>query len=945
MSQNEQIETKWQQFWKEHKIFEPQIDTSKESFFITVAYPYANSVMHIGHGRTFTMADILARYQRLKGKNVLYPMGFHITGTPVLAVSDAIAQNDEIQIQSTKSAIATFIKDEDEQLKTLKSFTDPYNIANFFSSKISLTFDSVGLSIDWSRCFTTGDEIYNSFIEWQFEKLHENGMVKQGSYPILYSPIDENAVGEDDIKDGDVDKVTIQEMVYILFKDTKRDEYISVATLRPDALFGTTNVWVNPNENLLKVNVKDKIWIVSKPAYEKIKHQFQNTKIESEIRGEELLGRTYSTPFINREVPIASASFIDSNHGTGMVYSSPAGSPHDYMGVVQARNDGRLPKDLQIIQTVITKDKKGQIIHWNGECAAHHMVTKYGITSIDDEKLEDAKQALYKLEHYGGVLNELCGEWKNIPIKHAKEKITQALVDAKLGGIFYDTSRRAVTRSQKPVIVAVLQGQWFLDYTHPDVKAKAHAVLNQLEYKPQNLRKTQQEYLDWVAMRPCARKRGLGTKLPFDKEWVIESLSDSTIYQMFYLVANTLHKHTVSAKSLTPAFYDYVFFHKGSVDSKLQKIADEIQQEISYWKHVDVRYTNKPHMSNHLSFLLYHYGVIFNKDQWPKNITIGGLLIKDGHKISKSKGNGIPLNTIKSVYGADLYRLYVGVGANYDVDMDFKDSEIIQLQKKFSRLIQFCEDAVQKPLRNYDSFTQIDKWLISRFYSHVDSYFTHMDSVKIREAYVAIVYECLNDCMHHINQTNASQTAEVMRFFILDYLRVLTPIIPHVCEELNEKLGNKTCISVQKYDTDNAKFQDRKLEAKEAIGQSLLAQIQRISEQKNISKIQKITIVQAHKQRFVLFTKISDILTQTKNFKEVLPPLLTEFSNDAKFIKRFVPKTLSEGLQFFESQEDEQKYLESFGKYLQTLYDCDIKIQTSDLQSFIIPGKPGILIE
>ena len=83
--------------------------------------------------------------------------------------------------------------------------------------------------------------------------------------------------------------------------------------------------------------------------------------------------------------------------------------------------------------------------------------------------------------------------------------------------------------------------------------------------------------------------------------------------------------------------------------------------------------------------LIYHYGLIFDKKYHPKNITVGGLLIKDGHKISKSKGNGIPLSRIKDIYGADLYRLYIATAASFDVEMDFRDDEIYNLEKRFNR--------------------------------------------------------------------------------------------------------------------------------------------------------------------------------------------------------------------------------------------------------------------
>jgi leucyl-tRNA synthetase len=172
-------------------------------------------------------------------------MGFHISGTPVLAVADALSRGDAKQAEITRAAIAEYVSDEAEQDQLLQDFCDPYKIASFFSERIEETFDTLGLSIDWSKKFSTGDAAYQRFVQWQFCSLERCGILEQGRYPILYSPEDKNAVGEDDIKDGDLDKVTILEMSFVLFEilDLSPAEgdlptYFAVATLRPDALFG-----------------------------------------------------------------------------------------------------------------------------------------------------------------------------------------------------------------------------------------------------------------------------------------------------------------------------------------------------------------------------------------------------------------------------------------------------------------------------------------------------------------------------------------------------------------------------------------------------------------------------------------------------------------------------------------------------------------------------------
>lgn len=930
-------EQKWQTIWKEKKTFQPKNDPNKEKFFSTVPYPYGNSALHIGHGRTMVAADILTRYQRLLGKNALFPMGFHISGTPVLAVHDGLQRKDPQTIKSTLSAILEYEPNKEKAQKILDSLTDPYKIADYFSGKIEQTLDSVGISIDWSRQFNTGEEHYQKFVEWQFHKLKEAGILIQGKYPILFSPQDNNAVGEDDIKDGDTDKVSIQEMIYILFKDKSKEEYFAVSTLRPDALFGTTNLWVDPDHQLAKIKINNQNWIVGIKAYQKLKYQFENVELIQELKGKDILNNTYITPLINREVKVATAKFIDENHGLGLVYSSPAGSPHDFMGLLEARQDGRLPQNTQVINTVDTKDKKGNLIKWEGECPAHHIIKKLNIKTSTDPKLEDAKQELYKLEHYGGTLNSECGEFSGIPIKHAKEKVTQALIQKKLGGIFLETSRRAKTRSNHDVIVANLEGQWFLDYSNEEIKSKAYQLLEQMTYYPNNLKESQKGYLEWVQKRPCARKRGIGTPLPFDKEWVIESLSDSTIYQMLYLISHLTKK--IDPTELTYDFFEYVLLGKGDIEKVITKnitkeILLEAREQIKYWKGLDFRYTNPPHMSNHLSFLIYHYALIFEKEQWPKNITVGGLLSRDGQKISKSKGNGIPLITIPKIFGADLYRLYVAVAATIEAEMDFKDEEIIQLEKRFNKFKETITQTKDQKTLRYEELKHIDKWLVSRFYSRAKKYFELMNEKKVREAYVNILYEFLNEINYYQRRT---EKHDAINFISQDYLKLLTPVIPHFCEENNKETQ---LISTQTFTTNPDKYINQTIEDSEKIIEHIIHKANQYDYQNK-----ELVIIQAPQKRFELFNDIKNELNNSNDIKKILGNLISKHKEEAKFIQKFVPKTLKDGLDVYFELEQEQKIINENIAFLQKETKAS-KISIIQHQKDLpigIPGKPMIL--
>lgn len=961
MNQRE-IEKKWQETWKKQGTFNSKPDLSKQKYFSTVPYPYANSVLHIGHGRSYTSADIFTRYQRLLGKNVLFPMAYHISGTPVLAVADGIARGDEKQINLTRDAISDYIEDKVEQDNLLETFKDPQNIANFFTKTIESSLNSIGISIDWRRQFTTGDPIYNKFVEWQYKKLHEAGILVQGKYPILYSPLDGNAVGEDDIKDGDLDKVAVQEMKYIMFKIQNSEDHLVAATLRPDSIFGATNIYVKPEMDLVKLKVESSIWIVSKASQIKIEHQFDNVEFISEHKGKEFLNKEVLVPILNKIVPVYPMEYPDENHGTGIVYSSPADSPHDYIHLFELKFPGKSLKDyeedpLNLTPITSTKDKKGNVITYKSNIPAFDKLHKLQIYSIkgNEEKLEQAKEELYKEAHFGAVMIN-CDEFDGTPLKNnvGANKVKEKLEELKLGGVFYETSRRAKTRGGDPVIVANLNGQWFLDYSDDEVKQKAYDVLDSMTYYPTKLKETQKGYLKWVTMRPCARRRGIGTPLPYDREWIIEPLSDSTIYQMLYLVYHIIIREGLSEKQLPAKVWDYIFFGKGNkkMISGHFKISEEVlkemRDEVEYWKSFDFRYTAGSHMSNHLSFLIYHYGLIFEKEYHPKNITVGGMLIKDGEKISKSKGNGIQLSRVGDKYGVDLYRLYVAVASNFDTEMDFKDEEIEQLSKKFSKWKEIISKSLDKEEKRYEDYSQTNKWLISRFYSRIKEYFDHFNNIRIREAYVAVLYEFLIEIAYHERRTSLDETLEVIRFFAKDYIKVMTPTIPHIAEELFSKF-NDGFVSLAKFETDVEKYISSEDEDIENIVQELVNLIGRTKETKNMSKLSSIKIVQATQTRFDLFDDLSELLSRTKNVKEIFSELNSKFSKDSKFIRKFVPKTLGSGLSSYLSKEKEKELLVSIKTFLEEEFKAKVEIITAEEAgldiSTIMPGRPGVILE
>ncbi|MEM2390205.1 MAG: class I tRNA ligase family protein, partial [Ignisphaera sp.] len=314
-----ELAIKWSNKWLKERAFEVNPDKDTKKFFITAAFMYPNGPIHIGHGRTYLIADIIARFKRLQGYNTLFPMGFHYTGTPIISMAEAIANGDRELIELFKDIYEVPESD-------IERMSDPLHLARYFHRISKETMCLFGLSIDWRREFTTIDPEFKSFIHWQFLKLHEKGLIEKGTHPVGWCPRHEMPVGMHDTK-GDAEP-EIGEFIAIFFKDKDNMVY-PTATLRPETIFGVTNLWINPEETYVKIKTAEgSIWIIGEKAASRLKHQLNFVIIES-IKGSSLVGMKVRNPITNEEILVLPAAFVDASFATGIVMSVPAHAPYD----------------------------------------------------------------------------------------------------------------------------------------------------------------------------------------------------------------------------------------------------------------------------------------------------------------------------------------------------------------------------------------------------------------------------------------------------------------------------------------------------------------------------------------------------------------------------------------------------------------------------------------
>ncbi len=773
-----EIESKWRKRWRDDKDFETN-PNDRPKKFITVAYPYPNSPQHIGHGRTYTLADVHARFYRMKGYNVLFPMGFHYTGTPVLGMAKRIQSEDKEILDALRDI---YHVPED----IIKTFVEPIKIADYFHAEIKLGMIEMGYSIDWRREFTTIVPGYQRFIEWQITTLKESGRIIQGSHPVGWCPRDQNPVSQHDTM-GDVEPKIDDKNYLIKFK--LGDYVFPVTTLRPETIFGITNLWVNPNTVYKKIKADDEEWIVSEECAKKIEFFGKEISVKGDIAGKELIGRSAVAPHNGQEIPILEAEFVEPGMGTGLVMSVPAHAPKDYQALADLKAKNHETASQIEPVPIITTEGYGQI-------PARDVCERLGVSDQSDQKLEEATNDLYLKEFTGGRLNERCGDFAGIKVEFGRDKIRDWLLkDGYLEKFPVLENAPIQCRCGTECVVKILDNQWFLNYGDEQWKELARICFDEMVILPNKIKTEFKDVIDWLHERACARQQGLGTRLPWDKDWIVESLSDSVIYMAYYTISRFVNDGTLIPQHLTKEFFDYVFLDKGDIGlaSASSTLAEDtinmIKKEFQYFYPVDSRHSGRDLVQNHLSFFVLNHVAIFEKRLWPREIVVNGSVMMNGAKMSKSMGNIIPLRTAIKDHGADPIRLAIISSAELLQDADFNMESVSGIQGRLKSLLEGCSKTETTEINDLETE---DRWILSKTQNMILQVTEAVEKMRLREALQDILFTFESDLGWYAKRVEAKGRKDVSGIlYRINSVRVamLSPFAPHIAEEMWEKLG------------------------------------------------------------------------------------------------------------------------------------------------------------
>ena len=262
-------------------------------------------------------------------------------------------------------------------------------------------------------------------------------------------------------------------------------------------------------------------------------------------------------------------------------------------------------------------------------------------------------QEVYSAEFSKGRLHDRLG---GATVREARDTVGEFLCAEHGSTVMYEfDTRPVVCRCSSRVFVKILHDQWFLTHPTPHGRTRSRPTSPDISLVPPEVRAEFERTVDWLKDWAATRRVGLGTRLPWDPTWLIEPLSDSTIYMAYYTVAHRIRE--LDPALLTPAAFDYLFLGVESPEFQDRELLAPLREEFLAWSPHDYRFSAKSLISNHLTFRLFHHAAIFPPELQPKGMVVFGMGLLNGAKMSSSKGNVFLLEDALAEFGADTVRM------------------------------------------------------------------------------------------------------------------------------------------------------------------------------------------------------------------------------------------------------------------------------------------------
>lgn len=746
------IEKKWQEYWQANQTFAASENTSKEKKYILVEFPFpSGDGMHMGHVRPYTAADVTARYYRMRGKEVLFPIGWDAFGLP--------AENYAIK-QGVQPAVST-----------------AKNISN-----IKKQFQNMGYSFDWNREINTTDPEYYKWTQWLFLQFYKAGLAYEATGLINWCPKDKTGLANEEVLGGtcercgtDVEKkelrqwylkitayaeklleglkhlpewpdaVKLQQKNWIgkstgadldFLLDFKRNPQdndnrgpkgqraaIKVFTTRPDTLYGATYLVLAPEHPWVTLAIdahhdvlENKDEVVAYVESVKSRSEIERSAEGKDKTGIELLGVKAINPASGKEIPIFVADYVLGHYGTGAIMAVPAHDERDFEFATKFKlpivsvieSETALP--FSGIGTLINS---GEFTGMSSEVALPKMAEQFGKATTQ-----------YKLRDWVFSRQRYWGE--PIPLVHCNAC-----------GIV------AVPEEQLPVVL-------------PEVE----------KYEPTGTGESPLAAIDEWVNTMCPKCEG-----PAKRE------------------TNTM-----------PQWAGSSWYYLRYTDAK-NNTQFASREKLAYWLPVDTYFGGMEHTTLHLLYsrfwniFLYDQKLVPVSEPYKQRVPHGIILAANGEKMSKSKGNVVNPDSIIKEYGADTTRMYELFLGPHEASVSWSDQGIIGVARFLDRIWYWVHKS-DRVKQDSEEVTRAINKLIKKVTEDIEVY-----------SFNTIV----SGLMQFHNQIKDQPvTVETLQTF----LKLLYPIAPHIAEDLFEISGGSGSLQHQpwpisdptKLNADNMKF-------------------------------------------------------------------------------------------------------------------------------------------
>jgi len=722
-------------------------------------------------------------------------------------------------------------------VEEIPAFQDPLKWLNHFPPEGAADLKRFGTHIDFRRTFITTSEnqYYDKFVRWQFRKLKEGDKIAFGKRPTVYSETDKQACMDHDRSEGE--GVGPQEYTGIKMKvldprpavlaDIPADKniFLVAATLRPETMCGQTNCWILPEGNYGCFDVGNKdgdVFVCSARAARNMSFQdlfadWGKMTCLKEVTGKDLLGCAVHAPTSQYErVYVLPLLTIKMDKGTGVVTSVPADSPDDYAAFMELKNPGKRAhfgvKDEWIEDYDLVPIIDCEIDDEIRTHSAKYMCEKLGVKSQKDTLLlQEAHDVVYKAGFYKGVMS--AGPYKGEKVQDAKDKTQKRLKESGDAIVYHEPAGLIVGRSGDECVIALID-QWYLKYGEDTWRKtiENHIQSDKFDTYTPAAKSAFLQATGWLREWACSRSFGLGTKIPWDEQFLIESLSDSTIYMAYYAIAKYLQgPDNFDGKKVGPAgikpeqlnddVFNYIFL-KGPLPKDCtipESQLAEMRREFEYWYPMDLRVSGKDLIQNHLTFCLYNHTAIWKDfpEMWPKSFFTNGWVLVNGEKMSKSKGNFFTLREACNRFSADALRLTCAGAGDGLEDPNF---EVKNAEAAILRLTGFIEWSkrtianVKAGEKKAERQLFVDVWFRNEMRRLIHAARGHFERMIYREASICGWFDFLSARDVYIDACPTEPAPELLLEWIENQTILISIICPHVGEHVWELLGKEGSI-------------------------------------------------------------------------------------------------------------------------------------------------------